>query len=323
MNTEIDISNVTLHTDRMILRPWRQTDLDDFYSYASVDGVGQMAGWKPHESREESQRILDMFIAGRKTFALEYQGKVIGSLGIEKYNEKRFPEFADKKCREIGYVLSKEYWGQGLMPEAVKEVIRYFFEEVGLDVIFCGHFLWNKQSQRVQEKCGFKHYAFDTYETKVDTTEEDEVNILTREDWQTASIVIRDYTAFDFNEIMNLYTSVGWTNYTDHPQMLEKAYKNSLCTLGAYTAQGRLVGIIRAVGDGASILFIQDIIVLPEFQRKGIGTDLLRAIIRRYPDVYQTELMTDNTDKTIAFYKSLGFTPATEFGCLGFMKLNT
>ena len=110
---------------------------------------------------------------------------------------------------------------------------------------------------------------------------------------------------------------------SDVQQMLEKAYKNSLCTLGAYTAQGRLVGIIRAVGDGASILFIQDIIVLPEFQRKGIGTDLLRAIIRRYPDVYQTELMTDNTDKTIAFYKSLGFTPATEFGCLGFMKLNT
>lgn len=207
MNTEIDISNVTLHTGRMILRPWRQTDLDDLYAYASVDGVGQMAGWKPHESKEESQIILDMFIGHKKTFALEYQGKVIGSLGIEQYNEDHFPEFADKKCREIGYVLSKEYWGQGLMPEAVKEVIRYLFEEVGLDVIFCGHFLWNKQSQRVQEKCGFKHYAFDTYETKVDTTEEDEVNILTREDWQTASIVIRDYTTFDRSEIMNLYTS--------------------------------------------------------------------------------------------------------------------
>lgn len=262
MNTEIDISNVILHTDRMILRPWRQTDLDDLYAYASVDGVGQMAGWKPHESKEESQKILDMFIGHKKTFALEYQGKVIGSLGIEQYNEDHFPEFADRKCREIGYVLSKEYWGQGLMPEAVKEVIRYLFEEVGLDVIFCGHFLWNKQSQRVQEKCRFKHYAFDTYETKVDTTEEDEVNILTSEDWQAESVVIREYAAFDRNEIMNLYTSVGWTNYTDHPQMLEKAYKNSLCTLGAYTAQGRLVGIIRAVGDGASILFIQDIIAV-------------------------------------------------------------
>ena len=117
--------NWSIHTDRMILRPWRQTDLDDLYAYASVDGVGQMAGWKPHESKEESQIILDMFIGHKKTFALEYQGKVIGSLGIEQYNEDHFPEFADKKCREIGYVLSKEYWGQGLMPEAVKEVIRY------------------------------------------------------------------------------------------------------------------------------------------------------------------------------------------------------
>lgn len=322
MNTEIDISSVILHTDRLILRPWRQADLDDLYAYASVDGVGQMAGWKPHESKEESQRILDRFISHKRTFALEYQGKVIGSLGIEKYNEKHFPEFADKKCREIGYVLSKEYWGQGLMPEAVKGVIRYLFEEVGLDVIFCGHFLWNKQSHRVQEKCGFKHYAFGTYETKMDTLEEHEENILTREDWETASIVMREYTAFDCSEIMNLYTCVGWTNYTDHPKMLEKAYHNSLCTLGAYTADGKLVGIIRAVGDGASILFIQDILVLPEFQRRGIGTALLKAIIRRYPDVYQTELVTDNTEKTIAFYKSLGFTPTAELGCLGFIKLN-
>ena len=183
MNPEIDISNVTLKTERLLIRPWRQSDLDDFYSYASVDGVGQMAGWKPHESKEESKIILDMFISHKKTFALEYQGKVIGSVGIEKYNETHFPEFENKKCREIGYVLSKEYWGQGLMPEALKEVIRFLFENANLDVIFCGHFLWNEQSHRVQEKSGFKHYAFDTYETAFGTTEENEVNILKREDW--------------------------------------------------------------------------------------------------------------------------------------------
>ena len=183
MNAEIDISGVTLHTERLILRPWRLTDLEDFYAYASVDSVGQMAGWKPHASREESRMILDRFIGEKKTFALEYRGKVIGSLGIEKYNTGRFSEFADQKGREIGYVLSKEYWGQGLMPEAVKEVIRYLFEEVGLDVIFCGHFLWNRQSQRVQEKCGFRHYAFDTYRTRMDTTEEEEINILNRSCW--------------------------------------------------------------------------------------------------------------------------------------------
>lgn len=183
MNPEIDISNVILKTERLLIRPWRQSDLDDFYSYASVDGVGQMAGWKPHESKEESKIILDMFISHKKTFALEYQGKVIGSVGIEKYNETHFPEFENKKCREIGYVLSKEYWGQGLMPEALKEVIRFLFENANLDVIFCGHFLWNEQSHRVQEKSGFKHYAFDTYETAFGTTEENEVTILKREDW--------------------------------------------------------------------------------------------------------------------------------------------
>ena len=183
MNPEIDISNVILKTERLLIRPWRQSDLDDFYSYASVDGVGQMAGWKPHESKEESKNILDMFISHKKTFALEYQGKVIGSVGIEKYNETHFPEFENKKCREIGYVLSKEYWGQGLMPEALKEVIRFLFENANLDVIFCGHFLWNEQSHRVQDKSGFKHYAFDTYETAFGTTEENEVNILKREDW--------------------------------------------------------------------------------------------------------------------------------------------
>ena len=125
MNTPIDISNVVLKTERLILRPFRQSDLEDFFEYASVDGVGQMAGWIPHKNREESQMILDSFVNHKKTFALEYQGKVIGSLGVELYNENNFPEFADKQCREIGYVLAKDYWGRGLMPEAVKEVIRY------------------------------------------------------------------------------------------------------------------------------------------------------------------------------------------------------
>ena len=184
MNAPIDISNVVLHTKRLTLRPWRQSDLEDFYEYASVDGVGQMAGWNPHRSKAESQSILDKFIAHRKTFAIEYQGKVIGSIGIEKYDDYKFPDFLDKKCREIGYVLSKDYWGQGIMPEGVKEVIRYLFEDVGLDAIFCGHFLRNHRSQRVQEKCGFKHVLYDTYKTAIGTLEENEVNVLTREDWE-------------------------------------------------------------------------------------------------------------------------------------------
>ena len=183
MNVEIDISSTVLRTERLILRPWLETDLPDFYEYARVDGVGQMAGWKPHASIEESAAILRRFIDGKKTFALEFEGKAIGSLGIEKYNETRFPELENRRCREIGYVLSKEYWGRGLMPEAVREALRWLFEEVSLDAVLCGCFLWNRQSKRVQDKCGFVHYAYGKFETRYGTVEDDEQNILERDRW--------------------------------------------------------------------------------------------------------------------------------------------
>mgnify|MGYP004677150477 FL=1 len=183
MNTPVDISNVTLKTNRMILRPWRQSDLDDFYEYASVDGVGQMAGWMPHKDKAESQTILDMFIAGKKTFALEYERKVIGSLGIECYNEKQFSELSEYKGREIGCVLSKAYWGQGLMPEAVSEVIRYLFEDCGLDFIIYEYFLYNRQSARVQEKCGFHFLKAVDYTTRMGTVEPSNANIIWKKDW--------------------------------------------------------------------------------------------------------------------------------------------
>lgn len=180
MNAKIDISGVTLQTERLLLRAWRETDLPDFYAYASVDGVGQMAGWLPHRDLEESRRILGHFMAGKKTFAMEYQGKVIGSLGIEPYSEEHYPELSNLSGREIGYVLSRDYWGQGLMPEAVKAVIRFLFEMVKLDFILVGHFAWNRQSARVIEKCGFQYIKSRPYETQYGTVENSEESILYR-----------------------------------------------------------------------------------------------------------------------------------------------
>lgn len=171
MNALIDISYVTLKTPRLILRPWRETDLEDFYEYAKVDGVGQMAGWLPHESKETTQMILDSFITHKKTFALERNGKVIGSLGLENYPEEKFPQLSYLRGRSIGYVLSKDYWGQGLMPEAVSAVIDYAFKELRLDFLVVGHFVRNSQSRRVIEKCGFTYMGDGTYETRYGTTE--------------------------------------------------------------------------------------------------------------------------------------------------------
>ena len=158
MNVDIDISNVTLKTNRLILRPFKLEDLDDFYEYASVDGVGQMAGWSPHKNKDESLAILKRFIEEKKTFAIVFNNKVIGSIGIEKYPESELTEFNNLKGREIGYVLAKPFWGNGLMPEGVKEVINYLFDKEKLDFLVCGHYVSNNQSKRVQEKCGFVHY---------------------------------------------------------------------------------------------------------------------------------------------------------------------
>lgn len=185
MNKHIDITNVVLTTDRLILRPWRETDLEDFYEYARVDGVGQMAGWNPHRSIEESRDILSRFVAGKKVFALEYQGKAIGSLGVEEYKEKNYPELDTLQGREIGYVLSKEYWGQGLMPEAVIAVITWLFEEEKLDFIMVGHFDWNNQSRRVIEKCGFQYIKTVSFETRYNTVETCWDYILYRPDMNT------------------------------------------------------------------------------------------------------------------------------------------
>ena len=132
---------------------------------------------------------------------------------------------------------------------------------------------------------------------------------------------IKLYSHYCESEILSLYKAVGWRNYFENPQMLCRAYENSLCILGAYE-EGTLVGIIRAVGDGASILFVQDIIVHPRYQRQGIGTKLMKALLEQYAHVYQIQLMTDDAEKTKAFYRSIGFKTVDEFGCCGFVKFN-
>ncbi len=133
-------------------------------------------------------------------------------------------------------------------------------------------------------------------------------------------IEMKEYLEYKQDEIVGLYKGVGWINYTDNPERLKNGYRNSLYILGAYEGD-KLVGIIRTVGDGVTIVFIQDLLVLPEYQHKGIGTMLIKAIIEKYKSVYQMELVTDNTEKTIAFYQTVGFTPFHELGCFGFMRV--
>ncbi len=142
----------TLETKRTILRNWKPEDATDIYAYASNPKVGPMAGWKPHETLEESKEILSLFLKEKETLAIELKSthKVIGSVGL---HHRTYAEFGD--ILELGYVLSENYWGQGIMPEVVQAVLSYAFMDCGHDRIFVAHFSNNSQSKRVIEKSGF------------------------------------------------------------------------------------------------------------------------------------------------------------------------
>lgn len=130
---------------------------------------------------------------------------------------------------------------------------------------------------------------------------------------------IREYTVYREEEILPLYASVGWTAYTDAPEALREGFARSLLTLAAYE-EGRLLGLVRAVGDGSTVLYIQDLLVAPHCQRRGIGSRLLQAVLGRYPAVRQVLLASDNTPEAGAFYRAQGFCGLAEMGCCAWMK---
>ncbi|HEL1640708.1 TPA: GNAT family N-acetyltransferase [Streptococcus suis] len=133
-------------------------------------------------------------------------------------------------------------------------------------------------------------------------------------------ITYKQNPQLDFQAVLDLYTSVDWTGYTSRPEMLEKALEHSLLVLAAFDGD-RLVGLLRAVGDGYSIVFIQDILVLPPYQRQGIGRHLLEQAVTHFPGIYQLHLLTDNTEKTRSFYEELGFAAVESLDCVAYTYL--
>ena len=118
------------------------------------------------------------------------------------------------------------------------------------------------------------------------------------------------------DDVLHLYQAVGWTNYTNQPQMLEQALSHSLATYLARDGE-EIVGLVRLVGDGFSSVFVQDLIVLPSYQRQGIGSNLMKEALADYKDAYQIQLVTEQTEKTLGFYRSLGFETLSTYDCTG------
>ena len=134
-------------------------------------------------------------------------------------------------------------------------------------------------------------------------------------------ISVRKQDVVKLEDVLHLYQAVGWTNYTNQPQMLEQALSHSLVIYLAFDGDA-VVGLIRLVGDGFSSVFVQDLIVLPTYQRQGIGSDLMKQALEDYKDAYQVQLVTDQTERTLSFYRSMGFEILSIYNCIGMTWAN-
>ena len=134
-------------------------------------------------------------------------------------------------------------------------------------------------------------------------------------------ITIKKQEIVKLEDVLHLYQAVGWTNYTDQSEMLEQALSHSLAIYVALDGDA-VVGLIRLVGDGFSSVLVQDLIVLPIYQRQGIGSALMKEALEDYKDAYQVQLVTDQTEKNVGFYRSLGFEALSTYDCIGMTWIN-
>ena len=174
-----------LNTERLILRPWNKSDAESLYEYAKDDRVGPIAGWPVHTSVENSCEIIKSVLSAPETYAvcLKDDNRTIGSIGlmIGKQSNLDLPDTEG----EIGYWIGVPFWGQGLIPEATREIIRHAFEDLSLGTLWCGYFDGNEKSKRVQEKCGFTYHRTnkDIYWQLTDDIRTEHITRLTKEEY--------------------------------------------------------------------------------------------------------------------------------------------
>ena len=176
---------MVLETERLILRPWEESDAEECYKFAKDERVGPIAGWQVHTSVENSRQVIRDVLKKPEIYAIVWKetGLPIGSIGLHRN------DLASKDDEmELGYWLGVPYWGRGIVPEAGREILRHAFEDLDLQRVWCGYYDGNEKSKRVQEKLGFT-YQWTTENLPVPQmgeTRTGHVNLLTKEDWQKA-----------------------------------------------------------------------------------------------------------------------------------------
>lgn len=177
---------MVLNTKRLILRPWNESDAESLYEYAKDNRVGPIAGWPVHTSVENSREIIKSVLSAPEAYAvcLKDDNRAIGCIGL-KIGNQSILDLTDTEGT-IGYWIGVPFWGQGLIPEATREIIRHAFEDLNLETLWCAYFDGNEKSRHAMEKCGFTyhHTNKDIHWQLTDDIRTEHVTRLTREDWK-------------------------------------------------------------------------------------------------------------------------------------------
>ncbi len=173
-----------LETKRLVLRAWNETDADDLFEYAKDTEVGPSTGWPPHTSVEQSREIIRNILIEPENYAVCLNGKVIGSISLKMNGHSNMTE-RDDEC-ELGYWIGKPFWGQGLIPEASRELLRHAFEDLNMRAVWCGYYDGNEKSHRVQEKLGFvhQHTVHDLDVPQLGEKRTEHISLMTKEQWE-------------------------------------------------------------------------------------------------------------------------------------------
>ena len=316
-----------LETERLILRPWEETDAEACYRYAKDPRVGPIAGWPAHTSIENSRQIIRDVLMAPETYAivLKETGLPIGSIGLHRNDLAEEEDDA-----ELGYWLGVPYWGQGLVPEAARKLLQHAFEELGLARVWCGYYDGNGRSARVQEKLGFT-YQWTTENVPVPQmgeTRRGHVNLLTREEWFEMENIY-PATMDHIERYGEIYAAAFSGEPWNDPWKPEDAaihVRELLETKTAYGLEYVEDGKIEGFLIGTSMLFhygrtfeINDLAVDPACQGRGIARQLLERCKRdmKARGIAGIHLITSASSFLPEFYERHGFTRENEVILMG------
>ena len=202
----------TIETQRLLLRPWSMNNAEQLFALASDPDVGPRAGWPPHQSVEESREVIRTVFANDHTWAivLKETDELIGCMGYYTHEESNIG--IGEMDAELGYWIGKPYWGQGLIPEASRALMRYAFEELGMRAVWCGYYDGNEKSRKVQTKLGFV-YQHKTEGLEVRLMNEirtGHCNLMTKERWQKVELFRKQKNTLDTFRERNAITQAQY-----------------------------------------------------------------------------------------------------------------